>query len=207
MIIGGFLTRDLFSVFQAKIPDLFNKNQCQMIKNVFHRALPVVIGACVAGLLTSLALAQTPQLGKSSVKTVIAAMTLEEKVKLVVGTGGDFPDLTGDTKAEVAPAMSAVDLVPGAAGTSYVVPRLGITPMVLTDGPAGLRIMPIRPNDPKTYYCTAFPVATLLASSWDTELVNKVGSASFLLARQSKRSPHLEMPVTQPSVVEQEAGT
>jgi len=134
--------------------------------------------AFIAGLLPGNTQAQVPQLSKSSLKAVVKAMTLEEKVKLVVGTGGDFPDLAGTKMNEAAiPAMSAVDLVPGAAGTSYVVPRLGITPMVLTDGPAGLRIQPTRPNDSKTYYCTAFPVATLLASTWDTELVKKVGTA------------------------------
>lgn len=139
-------------------------------------AKAIIVG--VAGLLTVNSQAQAPKPGKSSVKATVKAMTLEEKVKLVVGTGGDFPDLSGDlTKVSGPPAMSAVDLVPGSAGTSYVVPRLGITPMVLTDGPAGLRIQPHRPNDSKTYYCTAFPVATLLASSWDTELVKKVGIA------------------------------
>jgi beta-glucosidase len=149
-----------------------------MMKNQLSRIMSKAIIAGVAGLLSVNAQAQVPQLGKSSVKAVVKAMTLEEKVKLVVGTGGDLPDLTGVKKNETAvPAMSTVDLVPGAAGTSYVIPRLGITPMVLTDGPAGLRIQPQRPNDSKTYYCTAFPVATLLASTWDTELVKKVGSA------------------------------
>ncbi len=148
------------------------------MKNQFSRIMSKAIIAGVTGLLTVNAQSQVPQLGKSTVKAVVKAMTLEEKVKLVVGTGGDFPDLSGVKKNETAvPAMSAIDLVPGAAGTSYVVPRLGVTPMVLTDGPAGLRIQPQRPNDTKTYYCTAFPVATLLASTWDTELVKKVGTA------------------------------
>lgn len=148
------------------------------MKNQLSRIMSKAIIAGVAGLLTVNAQAQSPTMGKSSVKAVVKAMTLEEKVKLVVGTGGDFPDLSGVKKNETAvPAMSAIDLVPGAAGTSYIVPRLGLTPMVLTDGPAGLRIQPQRPNDSKTYYCTAFPVATLLASTWDTELVKKVGTA------------------------------
>ncbi len=148
------------------------------MKIQLSRIMSKAIIAGVAGLVTVNTQAQAPQMGKSSVKSVVKAMTLEEKVKLVVGTGGDFPDFSGNNKNEfVPPAMSAVDLVPGSAGTSYVVSRLGITPMVLSDGPAGLRIQPQRPNDSKTYYCTAFPVATLLASSWDTELVKKVGEA------------------------------
>ncbi len=128
-----------------------------------------------------------PKLGKDPVNKVIAAMTLEEKANLVVGTGMRFPGAPpSGTSASATPGAPAPtnpvigetqNLVAGAAGTTYAIPRLGIPAMVVADGPAGLRISPTRQNDNSTYYCTAFPVATLLASTWDTELVNKVGQA------------------------------
>jgi len=114
---------------------------------------------------------RTPQLGKASVDDVIAAMTLEEKAHLVVGTGMagfDGEDaVIGETR----------NIVPGAAGTTYPVERLGIPSIVLADGPAGLRINPTREGDSATYYCTHFPIGTLLACTWDTTLVRNVGNA------------------------------
>lgn len=112
-----------------------------------------------------------PQLGKAPIDKVIAAMTLEEKAHLVIGTG------MAGTSGE-APVIGATrNLVPGAAGTTYPIPRLGIPAIVLADGPAGLRIEPVREGDSDTYYCTHFPIGTLLACTWDTGLVEKVGNS------------------------------
>jgi len=112
-----------------------------------------------------------PQLATSSVKKVLKAMTLEEKAHFVIGMGMAGSDgssaVVGATK----------DIVPGAAGTTYPIPRLGIPSIVLADGPAGLRIDPTRPGDDQTYYCTHFPIGTLLASTWNQELVESVGTA------------------------------
>lgn len=116
--------------------------------------------------------AKTIKLKSSNIDAVIKAMTLDEKVSLLIGTGMDLGD------GEAAPVIGATDkLVPGAAGTSQAIDCLGIPAVVLADGPAGLRINAIRPNDTSTYYCTHFPIGTLLACTWNTDLVERVGAA------------------------------
>jgi len=107
---------------------------------------------------------------REKIDAIIAKMTLEDKADMVVGTG---MNLSGTNEA--ASVVLADKLLPGAAGATSDMSRLDITPMVLADGPAGLRIRPNRDDDAGTYYCTAFPIATLLASSWDPELVQRVG--------------------------------
>jgi beta-glucosidase len=143
---------------------------------------------------TNQAVTQQPQLGEGPAEQVISQMTVKEKAILLVGTGMSLqiPDsleaiassfLQGGTSLEAigddyAKMVKKVKkLVPGAAGTTAALSEFNITPMVLADGPAGLRISPTRRNANSTYYCTAFPIATLLASSWDTELVREVGKA------------------------------
>lgn len=120
---------------------------------------------------SSMMMAQSaPKLTANNIDEVIAAMTLEEKADLVVGTGmGGFSDkpVIGSTSS----------IVPGAAGTTKAIPRLGIPAIVLADGPAGLRINPSRQYDHNMYYATHFPIGTSLASSWNTELVGQIGTA------------------------------
>jgi beta-glucosidase len=131
--------------------------------------------ALVSFTFTGSLLAQNaPQLGKSPIKDVIKAMTLEEKVSLIVGKGFNLPGVNtgGPTVGQTQ------DKVPGAAGTTHAIPRLGIPSIVLSDGPAGVRIDSTRKDQPgKTFYATAWPVGTLLASTWDTAVVKKVGTA------------------------------
>ena len=111
----------------------------------------------------------TTFLGKSNIEEVVNAMTTEEKLHIVIG--GKINENSGGS----AVIGATEKYVSGAAGNTCEVKRLGITPIVLADGPAGLRIDSTRKNDNKTYYATHFPIGTLLASTWNTELVKQVG--------------------------------
>lgn len=94
--------------------------------------------------------------------------------------------------------------VPGSAGeTNDCALEDGIPGIVLSDGPAGLRLMkhynvyegkivnkpfkfslegglfcegePADPGETRYQYCTAIPVGTLLAQTWDTALIEEIG--------------------------------
>ena len=132
-----------------------------MRKTIFTLAL-------AASMTVVTAVAQ-PRLDKDNIDEVIAAMTLEEKASLLVG--GARPVMVNGIPTGTAARVS------GAAGNTRPIERLGIPGTVLADGPAGLRISPVREGDSSTYYATAFPVGTSLASSWDVDLVDRVATA------------------------------
>jgi len=117
-------------------------------------------------LASAIAFAQ-PKLTKDNIDEVLAAMTLEEKATLVVGSGWGSVNAGSMT-------ASSNKLVVGAAGTTQAIPRLGIPQTVLADGPAGLRIDPVRQGDSNTYYCTGYPVGTVLACTWNTPMVEEL---------------------------------
>ena len=123
----------------------------------------------LAAVCLALMAAAQPQLRKDNIEEVLNAMTLQEKATLLVG-GARAVMVNG------VPTGTAA-LVPGAAGNTRPIERLGIPATILADGPAGLRIQPTREGANDTFYCTGFPVGTLLASSWDLSLVEDVTKA------------------------------
>ena len=136
--------------------------------------LSIVIGTMA--IMIGCSTGRTPQLGKDPVDKVIAAMTLEEKVRVLIGTGQ--PGISTETDLNMDSLIRECrNMVPGAAGTTFPIDRLGIPAVVLTDGPAGVRIDAHREGSDQTYYCTHFPIATLLSATWDQKLVEKVGAA------------------------------
>tara|TARA_S200000501_G_scaffold90423_1_gene83567 strand:- start:278 stop:2713 length:2436 start_codon:yes stop_codon:yes gene_type:complete len=102
---------------------------------------------------------------ESRANDLLSKLTLEEKIHLLKGSG-----------IKSALGISS-DGIPGAVGTIVPTPRLGLPEIYLSDGPAGLRIASKRKNQDRTYYCTAFPIGTLLASTWDKDLVESVGNS------------------------------
>lgn len=115
--------------------------------------------------------AQDPQLGVDPIDDVIDAMTLDEKLDLLIGSEGN---VTTDATATIGQSSTRV---PGAAGQLNGIERLGIPSTVVADGPAGLRIQPTREGTSQTFYCTHFPIATVMSSTWNTDLVESVGKA------------------------------
>ena len=135
------------------------------------KSMKTFVLAAVASLFTTNAMAQqTPTLSADNIDAVLQAMTLQEKARLLVGSARDF-------FGETAVVGGSADRVPGAAGSTAAIPRLGIPATMLTDGPAGVRINPTRKGTTQTFYATGFPIGSCLASSWDQELLRRVGVA------------------------------
>ena len=127
-----------------------------MMKRIFSLAV-------VATMCGNMAVqAQAPQLNANNIDEVVQAMTLEEKVHMVLGCGMSFGD---DVK------------FPGTAGRTYAIPRLGIRPVYLADGPHRLIMNQKRPYDSNTYITTEFPSSTTVAATFDTEAAKAVGTA------------------------------
>lgn len=131
-----------------------------------------LIAAAAAATLLASCGEKELKLNENNIDQIVRAMTIEEKAALIVGVGMDQGE-----EGLSATIGAQAELVPGAAGQTHAIARLGIPATVLADGPAGLRINPKREGDDQTYYCTHFPIGTLLASTWNQELVEEVGKA------------------------------
>jgi beta-glucosidase len=134
------------------------------MKRLFLAAALVITGTLAAN-------AQQLKLTPKNIDKIVKSLTLEEKARLLVG------NQNASFKGFESLEKKLVNRVEGCGGYTSAIPRLGIPNTVLTDGPAGVRIDTIRKGSSTTYYPTAFPIGSCLASSWDTDLVSKVGRA------------------------------
>ncbi|MFE0679221.1 beta-glucosidase [Streptomyces sp. NPDC058961] len=105
-----------------------------------------MVAAAATGSLAAPARALAAAPASRRVEDLLARLTLDEKIGLL--HGADDPGSLGQA-----------GYVPG-------VPRLGIPPLRLADGPAGVRV---------TAHATALPAPVLLASAFDPELAREYG--------------------------------
>ena len=86
-----------------------------------------------------------------NIKSIIAQMTLEEKAALCTGA---------------------------TAWTTTPIERLGVPEMIVSDGPHGVRRVPdVNSMANESLPATCFPTASCLASTWDVDLIRKMGEA------------------------------
>ncbi len=112
---------------------------------------------------------KAPQLGVDKIDQVIAAMTPEEKIGLIVGDGKFInAGKKGNNNKEVPIANR---------NSKPVIPRLAIKTTALTDGPSGINKPPAPEGAVNYTYTTAFPTPTCLAATWNTELAEEIGKA------------------------------
>lgn len=107
--------------------------------------------------------------GEVSMKQFVAGLSVTQLANIVEGLGF----------SPAADALASTPSAVGAAGyTTANYESLGIPGMTLSDGPAGLRITQQIPTNPPTYqWATAWPVGTMLAQTWNRDLVRQVGVA------------------------------
>ncbi len=139
------------------------------------------------------------------VKEFVDSLSTDQLVLLATGDPGRSQNASDEQKESA--LGSAGISVPGSAAqtSSCALADKNLTPIVLADGPAGLRLLqryPVVDGEIKPvpfemsiehgflarnadiegaeyYYqfCTAFPIGTLLAQTWDKEVMHEVGKA------------------------------
>ncbi len=134
--------------------------------------------------------------GRATIEELAAQFSIEEMAQFCVGAytkNADYNGWVGGASA----------MAPGAAADTVPFMERHVPNMILADGPAGLRLLPVfkttpagkmlpggdcfgemrtpfaddLPEDTITYYqyCTAIPIATALAQSWNMDLVEEMG--------------------------------
>ncbi len=137
---------------------------------------------------------------------LVDTLTDDQLIRLAVGepSRGQGAEEAGEGEESGSALGSAGFSVPGsAAETSCAALEQGVASLVLADGPAGLRLTqtyyvkdgqpqptpmamnlehgffydgPVPEGEPWYQFCTAIPVGTLLAQTWDLALLREVGA-------------------------------
>ncbi len=128
---------------------------------------------------------------KITMEEFVSGLTVSEMADIVIG-GNKLPNAQGQSAGATSANANQLsdgtmlgaqaNAVSGAAGETagIYIESKKIPNIVLADGPAGLRLTREEEGeDGNTYYqfCTAWPIGTLLAQTWDIDIVEEVGAA------------------------------
>ncbi|MCK5136456.1 MAG: glycoside hydrolase family 3 protein [Bacteroidales bacterium] len=134
-----------------------------LIGGVFLIAAQILMQACTGN--------QKPQSDKDKIETLIASITLEEKIGMTVGDGKFLPAVDPKTIEQ------GTGIIIANQNSKLVIPRLSVRTTALSDGPSGLNRDPCPEGATEYTYTTAFPTSTCLAATWNTGMLEKVGTA------------------------------
>ena len=112
------------------------------------------------------------KLSHDSIDDIISSMSISEKASMLSG----YYKLEYDAPDENGNRAECKQQIKDAAGCTQSISKYGIPSTHMIDGPAGIRFKPFERNGKKVH-ATAYPIATLLASSWDEVLLEDVGRA------------------------------
>ena len=104
------------------------------------------------------------------VKDLVSRMTLEEKIGLIVGDGIFLSDEIKNGEETEVPLANRNSIM--------LIPRLSIKSTALVGSSSGIDINleTVPEGDKENSYTTAFPTATCLAATWNTEIIDEVGT-------------------------------
>ena len=110
--------------------------------------------------------------GKITMEQFVADLTVDEMAHIVEGISG-----ASNPEPTIGAAANSVQGAAGETTSLYYATRL-IPNTVLADGPAGVRITQHYTRNGEDYYqyCTAFPIGTLIAMTWDPKIIYEFGN-------------------------------
>ena len=112
------------------------------------RKLITIIASC-ALLVCQAYASQNNRSTEKRIDAIISGMTLEEKAHMLVGLWEN----------------GVPSNIISSAGRTHPLERFGIIPATMNDGATGLRMDTLSTGYPdERYYCTGFPVATIVAA-------------------------------------------
>lgn len=176
--------------------DATNEREKSLKKDAVENQLPILELSSADFVTKEIVYKENRELADEEAMQFVNTLSVEELIDLAAGDPG---------KAQGGNLGAAGISVPGSAGETHrCAIEKGLASIVLADGPAGLRLMkyynvdngkivsmPFEfslegglfydgptdlPGERYYQYCTAIPVGTMLAQTWNRDLVQKVGT-------------------------------